>query len=619
MACQTAANAAAKSAEPSGVAPGASKATYIRPQATFWRGYGGRIKAALKTWRSAGDDVALLKARSEAAVALAVRAESTGRTDHPAGRARDLADARVRLLNLTRSTSGSKALTVGERVERLAILDNAIALLRQRGRISEAQYRAALLTLPCAEAARPPRSKAPARWLPARPVGAEIETASQVDPGRKIRARYRLVDLADPIASNTPGGAANPAYDQRLQPRRRERAASRQQIDRMAARLNPAALLRPEAAWDDGPPLVNQAGMVESGNGRLLALRRATGTNAAAYAAYREALVAQAARFGFDRAEVEGMAQPVLVRERLTELDEAAQLRFIAEANSSRAARTGPAEQSRADAGRIPPGFFADLRLAEADSSLADVLGKRANAPVVARFFKLLPLTEQAALRDSQGGLSADGMQRLERALFAYALPGPSGERLARLIYEEAEAIDRVGAGLKAALPGLGQLEDRIRSGRLDPELRLGEDLAAAVEKLRDLRQAGLAVNDYLRQHKILPELSAFQEQLLAQLDARRRSARAIAGLLNAYTGLALSAPPPNQGQLFSGPAVTPTGLFRSALKQVGGQWVDLAAWSAAQQTMAGFDIPAADIQPLEPDQQRIGMLIAANTPIRNS
>ena len=124
--------------------------------------------------------------------------------------------------------------------------------------------------------------------------------------------------------------------------------------------------------------------------------------------------------------------------------------------------------------------------------------------------------------------------------MFAYAMPGPSGERLARLVFEEAEAIDRVGAGLKQSLPRLGQMEDFVRAGQRDKDFSIGDDLAVAVEKMRDLRRQGLSVNDYLRQFKMYPEMTPFQEQIVVQLDSRRRSGRAVAALIGAYADQAL-------------------------------------------------------------------------------
>jgi hypothetical protein len=578
----------------------------------FWRDYGAQIKMALRAWRSRADDRALGRLRAQLATHLAAQAIAARCNGHPAGVASELAEERATLL-----LSPPRSMTVGERVERVAILDNALALMRLKRAIDDQQYRAALVDIPCSLRPGPPPSTAPVDWLPGRPVGAEEESTSQVDPTRKVKVRFRVVDLDEPVASNTMTGAVNPDYDQKLQPRRRERVASQAQIDAIARKLDAGALIKPGASWSDGPPLVGPDGMVESGNGRLLALRRAAEINPEGYRAYRQKLLEEATPLGLDRAALEKIERPVLVRERLTAMDDAARLRFIAEANASGVARMGSAEQARADAQLIPPGFFAGLEVAESDNSLADALAKKSNLPVVTRFFRLLPETEQAALMDGQGNLSADGVSRLERAMFAYAMPGASGERLARLVFEEGEAIDRVGAGVKWSLPRLGQMEDLIRAGQRDREFSIGDDLAAAVEKMRDLRRQGLSVNDYLRQYKMYPELAPIQEQLLVQLDARRRSGRAVAGLVNAYAEAVIRQPPPMQAGLFGDAfKVTREGLLRSAVKSLGGEWVDLSTWSAAQRATSGLDVPATQVQAMTPGQQARGMHLANNTPV---
>jgi hypothetical protein len=300
-------------------------------------------------------------------------------------------------------------------------------------------------------------------------------------------------------------------------------------------------------------------------------MRRAVETNPQAYAEYRHKLKEQAARFGLHRPAVARMARPVLVRERLTEMSAEQRRQFVNEANAGRSARMGVAEQARADAALIPPGFFADLQTADSDRSLAGTLSKKSNAPVVARFLKLLPETEQAALVDSRGQLSIDGAARLERALFAYAMPGAAGERLARLVYEAGEAIDRVGAGVRQALPQLGQLEDLIRAGQRARSLSLGDDLAASVEKLRDIHRLGLSVDDYLRQHKMFEALTPLQEQLLVQLNQRRRSGRATADLIKAYVDAALKTASPHQAALFGGRFQPDrSALLRAAVKKGG-------------------------------------------------
>jgi hypothetical protein len=130
---------------------------------------------------------------------------------------------------------------------------------------------------------------------------------------------------------------------------------------------------------------------------------------------------------------------------------------------------------------------------------------------------------------------------------------------------------------LKQALPKLGQMEDLIRAGQRDADLSLGDDLAKAVEKMRDIHQQGLSVDDYLRQHKLFGELTPLQEQLLLQLAERRRSGRAVAGLINAYADLVQQTAPPSQIHLMDdGFAVTREDLLRVAVRNVGGNWVDM-------------------------------------------
>lgn len=613
MSCETNARRAAQAGGANGIA--AAKSGYVAgraPEAAgclvradqglwppptsgnrLWRDYRVTIKTALRKWRSKKDDLMLGRMRMELAGALARQAQQNTGGDGPAGVATDLALERARLL-----VAPPTSLTMGERVERVAVLDNALALLRLRGVLNEKQYRAALIEAVFCQKAVCQRSKAPVRWQPDRPVGIEEEAASQVDPTRRVRTRHRVVELDEVITSNTLGGGVNPAYNPDLQPRRRERVASRNQIERLAQTLDAEALLKSGASWSDGAPLVGPDGMVESGNGRILALRRAREINEAGYETYRAALLARAGQLGLDSGRVAQLQQPVLVRERLTGLDGAGRQQFVNEANSAGASRMGAAEQARADARLIPAGFFRDLQVSGSDHSLGDVLAKKSNGGVVARFVGLLPETERAMLLDEKGRLGAEGVNRLERAMFAYAMPGASGKRLARLVFEQGEAIDRVGAGLRRALPGLGRMEDMIRAGDRDRSLSLGDDLAAAVEKMRDLRRQGLGANDYLRQTSLFDELTPLQKQLLAQLDSRRHSGRAVAALINAYAGAVLKMAPPNQARMF-GEKVSREQLLRSALKQVGGTWVDARSWSTAQRAASGHNIPATQVQQL--------------------
>jgi hypothetical protein len=114
----------------------------------------------------------------------------------------------------------------------------------------------------------------------------------------------------------------------------------------------------------------------------------------------------------------------------------------------------------------------------------------------------------------------------------------------------------------------------------------------------------------------MFPELSPFQEQLLIQLDERRKSARAVAELFKAYANEVIKMAPPNQVNMFGRDyKINREDVLQTALKKIGGTWVDLQHWSAAQRAISGLNVPAPQIQRLTPKQQMKGMKIAAHAP----
>ncbi|MBQ7263466.1 MAG: zeta toxin family protein, partial [Synergistaceae bacterium] len=187
-----------------------------------------------------------------------------------------------------------------------------------------------------------------------RPRGAamaRVRTAA----GTEIDVRYRVVDAGDVVASHGENGGLNEAYPKDLQPRQRGREASIQQIHQMAASLDPK-LLGENRLASDGAPIVGPDSVVESGNGRVMAIRRAYRTGKAD--GYRAWLMENAERFGIDPADVEAVADPVLIRERTSDVD---RVRFVQEANQASVSRMSKTEQALADAQRISPEMLVDL------------------------------------------------------------------------------------------------------------------------------------------------------------------------------------------------------------------------------------------------------------------
>src|SRR5690606_1219895 len=138
-------------------------------------------------------------------------------------------------------------------------------------------------------------------------------TETVVTPsGRELEVRFKVVEADNLITSNDLTGRVNPDYPAELQPRDRSRATSQAQITEIAANINPR-LLGSSPSATDGAPIVGPDNVVESGNGRTLALRLAYERGLESAERYRRWLAEQ----GYN---VEGMRAPVLVRERVTEL-----------------------------------------------------------------------------------------------------------------------------------------------------------------------------------------------------------------------------------------------------------------------------------------------------------
>lgn len=181
-----------------------------------------------------------------------------------------------------------------------------------------------------AAAARYEQQRA-AQAVPAgeRQLGAPISAQSgggALDPHTVSTAGGGAVEVApEVVEASELRTSADAGFDPALQPRDRSRAASGGQVQDIAKNLNPERLGR-SAEADRGAPIIGPDGMVESGNGRIQALRQAYKENGAQAQAYRDWLASQGA-------DVKGMREPVLVRERTTPMTAEQRQKFAVDAN----------------------------------------------------------------------------------------------------------------------------------------------------------------------------------------------------------------------------------------------------------------------------------------------
>lgn len=384
-------------------------------------------------------------------------------------------------------------------------------------------------------------------------IGAVTRAFGIEDPGRTYQFRTKVVDLDDLVPSHTDSLAANPDFPRELQPRLRDRDAARLQVDEMASRLNPDALLTDVQQLDRGSPIVGPDDVVESGNGRVLAMRLARREYPEQWQEYQRRLREVAPELGIDPATLEGMEHPVLVRERVSDVDRVA---FTREANARATMAMGTFEQAVQDAERISDDVVLMLEVGEGQT-IDRALTASENLAVARRFVDSLPANERAAVVTAEGRLNAAGLQRLKDALLVKTFGGASGRKLSEAFTESIDpGVKAIENGVYGALGDLARAEALVRAGKRAPDLTIVEDLAAAINKLAELRAEGTRVDDYLAQAQMFErELNPLRELLLEQLALRGRAPRQTREFLKAYADAVVAQPDPRQGSMFAGPA----------------------------------------------------------------
>lgn len=363
-------------------------------------------------------------------------------------------------------------------------------------------------------------------------TGNNITTAYGMD-GSSYDFAYEVKSLDELIASNDLAYGVNPLYPGELQPRDRTREASRQQIERMADDLKPE-LLGESPKLSDGAPIIGMDNVVESGNGRTLAIAKAYEAGRAEE--YRAFLEQYAAERGID---IDGINKPVLVRTRLTDTD---RTQFAKLANESDVAQYSATERAVSDSDRLPDASLLKINndgTINLDGSMDFVRG----------FVGSLPKSEQGTVITGDGRLSQEGKRRIESAIMQRTFNDSA------LIGRMAENLDddskTVLSALLRAAPQLAQLDSLVKQGGRHQN-SIAKDLAQAAQKLRDLKANDLTVEDYLNQNLLIDDgLSPGAREFLNVFDQNKRSAKAIGENIQSKIDEIEAMGDPRQGSLF--------------------------------------------------------------------
>lgn len=303
--------------------------------------------------------------------------------------------------------------------------------------------------------------------------------------GRAVDVEFEVVEAKSLITSHGQDLRENAAYIKELQPRQRERAASEAQVQEIAANLEPDRLGSGSEAGS-GAPIVGPDNVVESGNGRTLSIQRAYEQDLGTAKKYRTWLGKQ----GYNVSKFE---QPVLVRRRITGMNNDERIAFAREANQSVTLTMGAAERAMSDAGLIA-GKFDLYKGGEIDTA--------ANRDFVRSFVKELPSSERGEILSESGQLSQAGKRRIEGALLARAYN--DADLIHKLTESKDNNIKSIGGALLDTAAAWAQMRERAAAGLIDQKMDVTADLLAAVHMVEHARAKGVKVFDIASQGDLM-------------------------------------------------------------------------------------------------------------------
>lgn len=412
---------------------------------------------------------------------------------------RDLAAAQSRLKEAMRAERSTNGETQSYR--RMAQLNSAIEKDMADGIATKATQQASAVKA---------GQMQPNDTIVGRLQGGEVKAGNSVytPSGQRVDVEFAVVDAGDVVDSSMPN------YPGQLQPRDRSRAASDLQVQRMANELQPERLGASSSA-SDGAPIIGPDGVIESGNGRVQAIRRAYQQGGQPAADYRRYLESQ----GFD---TQGLQNPVLVRVRKTPMDDAKRVQFTREANAPSTLGMSAGEQAAMDAERMTDDLLAlyqggDLNAAQ-------------NREFSRAFLKAVPERgQEAGFVAADGTLSLDGAQRMRSALLHSAYD--DAQLVSALVETGDENIRAFGRALTDISGDVARVKSGIKAGRIDPTSDISGPLVEAGRVVQDARRRGIRIADAIAQQdafsKVSPEAlevlkSAYGDDLAGRLSRER-------------------------------------------------------------------------------------------------
>jgi hypothetical protein len=381
--------------------------------------------------------------------------------------------------------------------------------------------------------------------------------------GSKVKTAFEVVDAANLTAATGD-----------LQNRDRSRSSTDLQVQDIFAKFDPERLGE-SLESDRGSPIVGPDNVVESGNGRVLAINKVYDESPEKADAYRKFIEDQ----GFD---ISGLDRPVLVRRRIDRMTPEERSKFVRESNMDTKLQLSTSEKAQTDAASLTPDVMSLMASPDVNAST--------NQGFVRAFLSKLPTQEQAAFLDKDGRLSAEGTRRLRTAVKSSAYG--DADLINTLDESQDNNIKSIGGALEDAAPAWRRMLDAIKEGDVEPEMDTTKQLVEAAKIVRDVRNKGMKIGDFLSQQDAFNPLNPVTERFIRSFYnetlGRAAGREAIADVLEKYARRA-SEQTTSEG-LFESDSMSPVEILDGILDERGS--------GAGQSNMF------ASIQPISPKRR---------------
>lgn len=294
------------------------------------------------------------------------------------------------------------------------------------------------------------------------------------DETKEVDVDYAVVELDDVLESHTESGEEIPGYPQWKQPRDRSDPKSVAKTKETIGNFRPEKVLLETVEGQTGTPVIDRTGVVEAGNGRLIAIRGVYNRADTGSEQHSE-LIKQYQQHLRGRFNIEGMKKPVLVRVRRTDMVRKELREFIRDMNTSVQEQNTEVVDAEADSDKY------DYSLLElyVPGSFDSPKNEAFKAAVLER---VIPANERSKMLDENGDLSEIGQRRIEIGLIQKAYGDP--ELTKKFFTDKYKGVLTVRNILAQIAPSWARYRTSIDDGNLDSEWNIADIISPLAKDL---------------------------------------------------------------------------------------------------------------------------------------